>query len=57
MPKFLAKNCKNFQGSAVVVPDEQKVIHLCTTPYCVDRVDCDGEIIEEIQDVHFEAKD
>ena len=54
MAKIEAENCKNFQGTDVVSPDEQKIIHICTTPYCVDRVDCDGERIEEIRDAHFE---
>ena len=34
---------------------EGKNIYIvCTTPNCVDKDDCDGEIIKEIKDVHFE---
>ncbi len=56
MPEFLAKNCKNFEGHNVSVIEEQKTIQVCTALYCVDRAACDGEIIEEIPDVHFEPK-
>ena len=56
MERFEAKNCRNFQGSEVEILEEQKVIHICTAPYCVDRNKCDGEIIEEVPDIHFEEK-
>ena len=54
--KYSVANCKNFQSLDVLVPNEQKVIHICSTPYCVDRHECNGEIVEIITDVHFELK-
>lgn len=56
MAKFSAADCKNFEGNDVTALEEQKIVHICTTPYCVDRNDCDGEVVEIIQDVHFEVK-
>lgn len=56
MTKFKAVDCKNFEGQDVSVIEEQKVIHICTTPYCVDSDKCTREIVEIIPDVHFEPK-
>ncbi len=54
--KFKAEDCKNFEGQEVSVIEEQKVIYICTTPYCVDGGRCTREVVKIIPDVHFEAK-
>lgn len=54
MVKFKAENCKNFNSTRYMLPEEQVILHLCTTENCADRDNCDGEIREKIPTVHFE---
>ena len=54
MAKFKAKDCKNFKGIDGGRMGEQRIVLFCGEPNCVDRKDCNGEIIEEIREVHFE---
>lgn len=54
--KFTAAQCRNFKGSTVMGLEEDKIVHICTTPYCQDRANCDETVKEDIPKVNFELK-